>query len=246
MREESRRFVIGVSLIAALILGLLYWSHEPMKPRAAAPQEAAPAVAIEPEHKPMMPIAAKPAPAPAIAPIRAQPAPAPTAAAAPAPEQKADRVEFPSSLKPQFTAAGFHDAFARVMAECKFDYTVESEDCTEYPCVEWGTWAGDHVAVDDCPAWKETFGDKVFVFTHTGADGQPLIGLSVLAPDVQGGGGAIPHLLARGNGMLDSSGDDGTSTVAGPPIKKETPRRQLQHDAGELRTAPVRQLASAK
>ncbi len=244
MREESRRLAIGIALIAALILGLLYWSREPAKPGAAPPQAAPQTVALEPEVKRPAPMAAKTPAPPPIAPVRAPPAPARIAQPEAAPEPKAGRIDFPASLQPQFTAAGFHDAFARVMAECKFDYTVDSEDCTEYPCVEWGTWAGNHIDVDECPAWKETFGEKVFVFTHDDANGQHLVGLSVLAPEVQAGAGVVPHLLARGNGMLDASGTEGTATVAGP--RKEAPRRPVQRDGSELRASPGRALASGR
>ena len=169
MREESRRFVIGISIVAALILGLFYWSRSDVKPRTLPPSaKPLQAVAVEPALEKPKPAPAQIATAPQIAPVRAQPAPAPVAQA---PAEKIDRIEFPSSLRSQFTAAGFHDAFTRVVAECKFDYAVDSEDCTEYPCVEWGTSTGNHIDVGECPAWKETFGENVFVFTHDDTDG---------------------------------------------------------------------------
>jgi|GEM_PF-5279920 len=208
MRDETGRFLIGISLIAALVIGLFFWSRsQPASTAPLPPSEPVQEVAQAPVPRPMphvepAPIASTPAPstAPRVSPLAATPA-----AREAGPTQTAtERIPFPRDLPRAFTASGFHHELVRVVAECKFPYQVTEEDCSEFPCIAWGTWKGDNISPDTCPAWHDTFGSKDFIFAHKDAEGNPLAGIAAFPPDFKFGGDELRHLKGRADGMMQT------------------------------------------
>ena len=215
--RDGTRIGIGALIWIAAVGGLAIWSRSgssrddrgptPLEPASASapPQPAEgprPPPLLKPAiHAPPVPVSRAPKPPPLAAPAPAHPETPPGSS------PPAARTPFPSGLPPAFTAEGFHAGMQRVIAACRFPYSIEEEDCTEYPCIAWGSWDAKSVSPGDCPEFEKTYGDRTFVFARPGKDGKLKLGLGIVSPD--GDPATRPAFSAiqqRANGMFDSLG----------------------------------------
>lgn len=106
----------------------------------------------------------------ATAPAKIEPEPAKEVRVVPA------KIDFPAALPYAYTPQGFRDVIARAIEECKLPYSMDAEDCSEFPCIAWGDWDQvkvSQVDLSECKPWTEAFGQRTMITSRPSADGGP-------------------------------------------------------------------------
>ena len=178
--------LIGI-LLGVVIFRLLGWNEppppekEPRSDRLMTPPPSQPALPLKPSteedalRRRVRDLEA------VVAKAKAAEAHKPAAIASPGippqavPSLVSQRIPFPAGLPEAFTPEGFHETLKRAIEECKLPYSIETEDCSEFPCVVVGDW--DHakmrdIVPSDCKPWNDAF-PKTILIVSRGEDGGP-------------------------------------------------------------------------
>lgn len=90
---------------------------------------------------------------------------------------------FPADLPERFTEGPLRAAFEQAIIEAGVDASVTSIDCSEYPCMVWGRWAGDTRELDDTlkatPAFAAYADDAPRVYGWGTGDGPEVFAVAL-------------------------------------------------------------------